>query len=107
MAKLTKQQLIDEIFAVYEKCVSYHKNELKELYENGHITAGCYWYLLSPTREYCFKSFFGDCGRHEAPMFGHTKQKRVKIWDFEYTLKKAQEFLTKIEEVIELKEYII
>lgn len=105
MANLTKKQLIEEIMTIYDKTVEYFHNELKDLYENGNITYGSYHYLLSPFNAHCFDEFFGR--DNKAPMFGYTKQKRVKIWNFEYTLRQAKQLLAEIEEVIRIKEHII
>lgn len=101
MAKAQKQQIVDEIFKLYDKAIAYHNNELKELYESKAITGGSYWYLLSPTREYCFTTFFGGDRKNGAPMFGFRKMQRTNVWHYQYILKEAQKFIAEIEKVIE------
>ena len=100
MAKAQKQQLIDEILAVYDQISNYHHNELKALYENGAITGGAYWYVLNVNNDYNCKVFYGMHKSNAEPMFGFYKRNRVSVWEFEYTLKQAKKFLAQVEEVI-------
>lgn len=91
MARITKWDLKKQIFDLHDKAVKLH-DELMPLMESDKITAGSYYYLLSPTNEYAFKKFWKK----------QCKSKRVTIWELNQTIKQVTLFIKCQELTLEL-----
>lgn len=99
MARVTKQQLINEILEVVSEFQKVH-SEVFEMYQNDEIKWGEY-YIFGLYDNFHYKTLYG---RFDKPimLYGTGKQKS-RVWDFQYHLRNLKEDLDKARNFIEEK----